>query len=255
MARKPNVNDKIRDLEQRVKRKLSRLKRRGINTGAIDPRKSTASMSLAEKHAYERHLWFFMDKRFAKGKDGTPIDRMVLQQIEYARKKVNKDRQERYGAQLVERHGALYKKGVDKGIEILIPVTDVDAVLRPIKERKAESYTSIKHAQDYLARLNKLTSKEYIKKRDEILMKNILDHLGSLSDNKQLKEAIKNLSIKELQDLYTLTNFVEWMFIDTPPKKKSDEKNEPEDLANAVQFEGREQTLIDALESIGITVD
>lgn len=256
MARE-NVNKRIAKLEKRVSNKLTRLKKKGVRVISIDPRKKTVSMSVAEKRSYERRLERFMDTQYTAGKDGTPIDRAILQQIRYATKKTNEARTKRYKAERVQigdttfvkgKHGEYYGKK--------------NELVNPLKMRQVETFTSMKHAREYLAKVREWGSKAYLDARDEQLRKNVIDHADSLSDDADLQAIVKSLTVEELQELYAATNFVEWYFIDTPPKKKTSYSAallasgmaDPEDIAGAVEFESRDDILRDALRGLGYDV-
>lgn len=256
MARE-NVNKRIAKLEKRVSNKLTRLKKKGVRVTSIDPRKKTGSMSVTEKRSYERRLERFMDTQYTAGKDGTPIDRAILQQIRYATKKTNEARAKRYKAERVQigdttfvkgKHGEYYGKK--------------NELVNPLKMRQVETFTSMKHAREYLAKVHEWGSKAYLDARDEQLRKNVIAHADSLSDDADLQDIVKSLTVEELQELYAATNFVEWYFIDTPPKKKTaysaallaSGMADPEDIAGAIEFESRDDILRDALRGLGYDV-
>lgn len=256
MARE-NVNKRIAKLEKRVSNKLTRLRRKGIRTGSIDPKKQWASMTLAEKKSYERRLEKFIDTQYSAGKDGTPIDRAILQQIRYATKKTNEARAKRYKAERVQIGDTTFVKGKQGEY-----YGKKNELVNPLKMRQVETFTSMKHAREYLAKVREWGSKAYLDARDEQLRKNVIDHANSLSDDADLQAIVESLSVEELQELYASTNFVEWYFIDTPPKKKTaysaallaSGMADPDDIAGAIQYESREDILRDALRGLGYDV-
>lgn len=91
---------------------------------------------------------------------------------------------------------------------------------------KIETFKSVKAATEYLKKLHKIQTKEFQTKQMQTLINNIINRAEAF-DNPELKRKLKSLTAEQLDELYSKSDFIEQMFIDTPPRRNKQYSNEP----------------------------
>ena len=253
------IDDEIRALEQKVGRKLSRLKGKGILTGSIDPRKNVRGFSASEKKSQAKKLKGFIDNPgYSKGEDGTPIPNALILQIRYNERKVNKQRAERYGYETDKKRAAKSLMG-DMTVEQFQlmgtrynPKTgryEYDSRAQhagslPLPPHAVDTFHSAKAAREYLQRLHKIQTPEYQNQKMKTLIDNIAKRANDMN-SEALKRELKALTPAQLDELYSKSDFLAVMFIDSPPRKGNQYMGET--IEQNIIMEDQESYLLELL--------
>lgn len=223
MATKRNkeVNERRKDLERRAKRKLQRLKRKGVAVGNISPLEKVDESNTRAVKAYNARLESFIDRRnaYLAGRDGTPIPRAVWQEYKRTRKAWEKAHDKfwrEFGdKRIITAHGkqdmtlreyAAQAKG--KGAAF------GGAGIRPIPP--IEKVRGVADLQTRMEAMRNEMSEDYLKRRAKTLKQNLIRHVDVFNDVR-IDKAVRALTVNQLIVLQNLTNFVPayYKFIDT----------------------------------------
>lgn len=257
------IDERISALERKAKRKLSRLKSKGIRTGSITPIKNASGFTREQKESYARKLAGFIDNAgYSKGADGTPIPNSLIQQIRYNERKIDKYRAERYGYDreeakkrktamgdmTLEQFHMMGTRFDPKKGKYVYNTRASHAGSLPLPEHDIDTFKSVKDARKYLSRLHTIQTEEYQNKKMETLIKNIHKRAEAYPDNEELQSLLKSLTLSELDRLYAESDFLDVLFIDSPPRKKN--QYTVEALEQATFLDDQENILIETINKI-----
>lgn len=264
------IDDKIKAAEKRAAAKVRRLKKQGILTGAIDPRmgaRAKKNMTAREKQNYVYRIEKFMDERYHKGaytevKDGiemhTPLSNRIVSQIRYTEKKVSQYRAERFGYAGKNLDEMPSLKGDMNLHQWQLMGTRYDNKTKqyqynprssisgasPQPPHHLETFNSKAAAERYLERLHRQLSPEYQQQRLDTLLDNIAARADDM-DSDVLREELKSLTPQQLDLLYSRSDFLDVLFIDTPPRTNDQYRNES--IEHAIILHDQEETLLELI--------
>lgn len=256
------IDNRIAELERRVKRKLSRIKARGINTGSINPIRNYSGYTTRQKESYANRLAGFIDNPgYVAGEDGTPISRQLVLQIRYAERKTNQYRAKRYGYAEIPPSQQKSLMGDMTLQQFQFMGTRFNPKTRryeynsragyagslPLPPHNIETFHSEKAAREYLERINRIRTPQYQSKQMETLIANIAKRAESM-DSEALRAELKSLDPQELDELYSKSDFVQQVFIDSPPRANMEYMGEP--IEQAIVIEDQENYLLDLIRRV-----
>ena len=202
----------MHDAERRAKRKLSRLKRKGVRTGNISPLSvvDTSDTRAVKRYTAELERFISRQTRFVAGRDGTPIPWSAWRDYQRLERQWNREHARWWGAHggtpFVTSAGASDMTIAERSAMGRVKGAPLGGVSY---QRKLEP-EKIRGINDILRRteiLKKELSPTYQKERVKNLRKNLLAHVDSFNDER-LPSMIKSLTNEQLVALQNTTNFV-----------------------------------------------
>jgi vacuolar-type H+-ATPase subunit F/Vma7 len=253
------IDDELKALERKIARKLSRIKSKGINAGAIDPRSNASGFTREQKQSYANRLKGFIDNPgYSRGEDGTPISNALIQQIRYTERAVNRQRAERYGYNTPQQRASKSLMG-DMSVEQFQlmgtrynPKTgryEYDSRAQhagslPLPSHAVDTFHSAKAARQYLERLHKIQTPEYQNQKMKTLIDNIAKRANDMNSD-ALKKELREMTPAQLDELYSKSDFLAVMFIDSPPRKGNQYMGET--IEQNIIMEDQESYLLELL--------
>lgn len=206
-----NANKERKDLERRVRRKLSRLENKGIRTGSISPIKNIDTANTRSVKSYNKQMRDFMkrENQYVAGYDGTPIkekDWREYQKLEKRRNEVHLKRLNDY------RDKTLI--GQDMTILQKAAITSRSTIFNAIEYMRNLTPEKVKGAKDLKRRtgiLKRELSPNYLRNRANRLREDVLKTID-IYNSSELKQKFEKLSNRQLQRLQNESLFVEDFF-------------------------------------------
>lgn len=223
-----NFEQRLHKAEQRAKRKLRRLEKKGIRTGAIMPEfKSLDELTTGQKRAYENQLEKFISRqtRYVAGYEGTPIHYGVVKQIRAAEKKLNEQRAAQWaavsGKPMLTNPSSMttddYRNMTriyDAGTGTLKPNPKSPLYFTEFKSRDISMLRGDKDAAEYIKALRHAGTKSYVKKKNNIMIDNMLKVMRDINEP-ELAARIKKLSMEQIYILAARSDFIESVFMNS----------------------------------------
>lgn len=243
------ANAKVKDAERRAKRKMQRLRRKGVLTGSINPLESVPSNDTWALKAYANRLEKFIsrDTRYVAGYEGTPIPYADYRDYKRVEREWNREHRKTW-----EKFASkpFYTGAGESGMSVS-QAREIGKLERRLieYERSADpsSFKSVAHLRKRMERLRAEMTGEYRDRRIDTLRENMV-RAAQTSNDDVLASSIEDLSPTQLQALYEQTDFVErlmgsyeWMKSTGIPGKATvkrimEEHEEHENLRNLVEM-------------------
>lgn len=202
----------VKDAERRARRKLARLRSKGIRTGSINPLHEVDPSNTRALKKYARELESFISRqtRFVAGRDGTPIPWSAYRDYKRIERQWNRAH-DRFWANFADQPfitafgesdmtiGQRSAAGHVKGA----PYGDI-GYRRGLMPDQIRSLSDLEKRQRIL---EKELSPSYQQKRVRQLRKNLMEHAESFNDPR-VPRAIRSLTNEQLFALQNFTNFV-----------------------------------------------
>lgn len=248
------ANDRARasvaDAERRARRKIKRLRNKGVRTGGISPfREVDASDTWALKR-YAKDLERFVSRqtRYVAGYDGTPIPYDAYRDFRRLEKRYNAAH-----AKWWDTYGSQPFITADGASETTIAERSLAARLKGMafggasayRETPSEKLRGVKDIEKRSAIMRKELSPSYQKERVRNLRKNLLAHVSEFNDTR-IPKLIRKLSNEQLFALQNFTNFVPlyYRYMST-----NVELTLGEDI-DAMEYDAQVQHMIDTIEQV-----
>ena len=206
------ANDSRSDAERRARRKLNRLKNKGIATGNISPFRDVDTSDTRAVKSYTRELESFISRenRYVGGFQGTPIPYSEYRDLRRMERKWNKV------------HNKYWEKFGPQPFIIPEGPTDMSLAMRSSmghfksdlmhginyeRSTPAEKIRGIRDIEKRKAIMLQELDPKFQENRAKVLKKNMLAYIDTFNDP-ELKSAIKKLNSSQLFKLQTFTDFV-----------------------------------------------
>lgn len=248
------ANDRARaavaDAERRARRKIKRLKNKGVRTGGIIPfREVDASDTWALKR-YAKDLERFVSRqtRYVAGYDGTPIPYETYRDFRRLEKRYNAAHAkwwDTYGNQpFITAEGASETTIAERSLAARLKGMAFGGA-SAYRETPAEKLRGVKDIEKRSAIMRKELSPTYQKERVRNLRKNLIAHASEFNDPR-ISKLIRKLSNDQLFALQNFTNFVPlyYRYMST-----NVEVTLGEDI-DATEYDAQVQHMIDTIEQV-----
>lgn len=207
-----NARAHVKDAERRARRKIKRLKNKGIRTGGIAPFRDVDPSNTRELNSYARDLEKFISRstRFVAGRDGTPIPYTAYRDYKRIERQWNREHNKYW--QKFAQHPFLTAYGEsDTTLGMRSAMAHVKGLpfgnIDYQRELLPEQIRSVKDLEQRKKILKRELSPSFQRKRITQLRKNLLEHAATFNDPR-IPNMIKKLSNEQLFALQNFTNFV-----------------------------------------------
>lgn len=207
-----NARARVADAERRARRKIKRLQKKGVRTGAISPFTEVDKSDTRALNSYARQLDKFISRstRFVAGRDGTPISYTAYRDYKRIERQWNREHNrywEKFAAHPFltaygESDTSLGMRSAMSHVKGL-PFGNID-YQRQLLPEQIRSESDLKKRTNILKRE---LSPTYQRQRITQLRKNLMEHAASFNDPR-IPKMIKKLSNEQLFALQNFTNFV-----------------------------------------------
>lgn len=200
------ANADVRDAERRARRKMSRLRARGIDTRSISPIRDIDKRDTWGLKSYARQLEKFIsrDNRYVPGAAGTPLPYVEFRDYKRYERELNKRRQREWNA---IKSAKVY--GTDMTIEEREAVGTLKGRLSSrLLDVQPESFRSVSEIRKRVTNLKRMLSPTYEHNRYVTLKENLLEAANKMG-NDDLVNVIDDMNETQLRVLYMQSDFVE----------------------------------------------
>lgn len=207
-----NARAHVKDAERRARRKIKRLRDKGIRTGSVEPFRTVDPSDTRALKSYADQLEKFISRstRFVAGRDGTPIPYAAYMDYKRVEREWNKEHN-RYWQNFAahpfltaygESDTSLGMRSAMSHVKGL-PFGNID-YQRQLLPEQIRSESDLKKRMKILERE---LSPAYQRQRIAQLRKNLMEQAASFNDPR-IPKMIKKLSNEQLFALQNFTNFV-----------------------------------------------
>lgn len=241
---------RVADAERRAKRKVKRLQKKGVRTGAISPFRTVDASNTRAMNAYAKELEQFVSRstRFVAGRDGTPIPYTAYRDYKRIERQWNREHN-KYWERFAEQPFITAYGASDTTLGMRSSISHVKGLpfgnIGYTRELLPEQIRSEADLRRRMEILKKELSPSYQRKRVSQLRKNLLEHAATFNDER-LPSMIRKLTNEQLFALQNFTNFVPlyYRYINT------DRDNAMGAQADAVDDEAQKEHMILTIEQV-----
>lgn len=207
-----NARAHVKDAEQRARRKIKRLQKKGIRTGGIAPFRDVDPSNTRAMSSYARDLEKFIARstRFVAGRDGTPIPYTAYRDYKRIERQWNKEHN-RYWQKFAQQPFLTAYGASDMTLGQLSAASHVKGLpfgnIGYRRELLPEQIRSVDELEQRKKILKRELSPSFQRKRIRQLRKSLLEHAATFNDPR-ITNMIKKLSDEQLFALQNFTNFV-----------------------------------------------
>lgn len=218
---------RLHKAEQRAKRKIRRLEKRGIHTGGINPLANVSQMTTGQKRSYEKRLENFISRqtRYVAGYEGAPISMQTVKEIHAAEKHLNQQRAKQWkavagknmliqGASMTADAYRDSTRSYDVKTGTFKPNPKSPLFYTEEHHRDISMLKGERAAQEYIRKIKYAASKEYIDKKNDQLRENMVKVLRTLNDPSLIKR-INSLSSEDLYELSARSTLIQMVFMNS----------------------------------------
>jgi hypothetical protein len=241
---------RVADAERRAKRKVRRLQKKGVRTGAISPFRTVDASNTRAMNAYAKELEQFVSRstRFVAGRDGTPIPYTAYRDYKRIERQWNREHN-KYWERFAEQPFITAYGASDTTLGMRSAISHVKGLpfgnIGYTRELLPEQIRSEADLRKRMEILKRELSPSYQRKRVSQLRKNLLEHAATFNDER-LPKMIRKLTNEQLFALQNFTNFVPlyYRYINT------DRDNAMGAQADAVDDEAQKEHMILTIEQV-----